>query len=169
MLLPPPQGRQREVVYLPADGNSVVLGTGGSGKTLMAIWRAAHLGDPRAPESGATLLVTFNTTLVTYLKHLQPPGMTNITVETYHKFGRGYLAAQGINMDYAIIGGDSRRSLIRQAADQLLATDGRHRALRTVKDENHGSVVKPPSVDHLSYKIVRSVILETRPPLIAKD
>ena len=127
MPLPPPQGRQREVVYLPAAGNSVVLGTAGSGKTLMAIWRAAHLGDPQAPESGATLLVTFNTTLVTYLKHLRPPGMANITVETYHKFGRGYLASQGVNMDNAIINGNTRRRLIGEAVNDLVVADGRQR------------------------------------------
>lgn len=127
MPLPPPQGRQREVVYLPADGNSVVLGTAGSGKTLMAIWRAAHLGDPSSPEFGATLLVTFNTTLVTYLKHLRPPGMTGVTVETYHKFGRGYLAGQGVNMDHAIIDGNTRRRLIGQAVDEIVIADGNHR------------------------------------------
>lgn len=107
----------------------MVLGTAGSGKTLMAIWRAAHLGDPGAPESGPTLLVTFNTTLVTYLNHLRPPGMTNVTVETYHRFGRGYLASQGVDMDHAIINGDTRRLLISQAADELGVTDGGGRVL----------------------------------------
>lgn len=34
--LPPPIGRQREVLYLPAPGRTVVLGTAGSVKTVLA-------------------------------------------------------------------------------------------------------------------------------------
>jgi len=42
MSFPVPQGRQREVVYLPEHGHTVVLGTAGSGKTTMAILRANY-------------------------------------------------------------------------------------------------------------------------------
>ena len=41
--LPRPIGRQREVLYLPADGYTVVLGTAGSGKTTLAILRSLYL------------------------------------------------------------------------------------------------------------------------------
>ena len=43
----------------PRTGHNVVLGTAGSGKTLIAILRAAHLANPALPEHGPTLLVTF--------------------------------------------------------------------------------------------------------------
>ena len=50
-ILPAPLGRQREVMYLPDKGFSVVTGCAGAGKTLMALYRAYYLscekyGDP---------------------------------------------------------------------------------------------------------------------------
>ncbi|MGW3227301.1 3'-5' exonuclease [Kitasatospora sp. NPDC001095] len=89
--LPEPQGQQREVVYLTAQGHVVVLGTAGSGKTTMAVHRARYLaGAPRI--GGPTLLLTFNRALVTYLKSIgaSAPGLT---VESYHKFALGYLSS----------------------------------------------------------------------------
>ena len=68
--LPRPIGRQREVLYLPADGHTVVLGTAGSGKTTLAILRSLYLADPSTDHGGRTLLVTFNRCLVTYMNHL---------------------------------------------------------------------------------------------------
>ena len=59
-ILPTPIGKQREVLYLPANGHTVVLGTAGSGKTTLAILRSAYLADPSTSHSGRTLLVTFN-------------------------------------------------------------------------------------------------------------
>ena len=53
--LPAPKGHQRDVVYLPAHGHQVVLGTAGTGKTVMAIHRAAHLADTRTRTHGSTL------------------------------------------------------------------------------------------------------------------
>lgn len=47
-LLPRPVGRQKEVLALPTAGHTVVLGTAGSGKTTLAIHRAAYLGNPSA-------------------------------------------------------------------------------------------------------------------------
>ncbi|MGH3780481.1 MAG: UvrD-helicase domain-containing protein [Pseudonocardiaceae bacterium] len=103
MGLPTPQGHQRDVVYLAACGHQVVLGTAGTGKTVMAIHRAAHLADPRTQNYGSTLLLTYNNSLVTYLRHLadQLPG---VTIETYGRFARGYLASQG-RMGYNQIAG----------------------------------------------------------------
>ena len=68
--MPRPVGRQREVLYLPGQGHTVVLGTAGSGKTTLAILRSLYLADPSTPHSGRTLLVTFNRCLVTYMEHL---------------------------------------------------------------------------------------------------
>src|SRR5882672_2200889 len=91
MPLPKPIGRQKEVLYLPAEGHIAVLGTAGSGKTTLAVLRAAYLSDNSTEHFGATLLVTFNRALVTYLKFIAPDELRNVTVENYHKFARGYL------------------------------------------------------------------------------
>jgi superfamily I DNA and RNA helicase len=87
--LPTPVGRQREVLYLPSQGHQVVLGTAGSGKTTLAILRAAYLGNPLTQNNGKALLVTFNKALVAYLKHFRDSRFTNVTVENYHLFARG--------------------------------------------------------------------------------
>lgn len=114
MGLPTPQGHQRDVVYLAARGHQVVLGTAGTGKTVMAIHRAAHLADARTQSGGPTLLLTYNNSLVTYLRHLAHQ-LPRVTIETYGKFARGYLAAQG-RMGYnQIAGPDQRRFFIEQA------------------------------------------------------
>src|SRR5437867_7112949 len=95
MSLPTPIGRQEEVLYLPAAGHVAVLGTAGSGKTTLAILRAAYLADETTEHGGPTLLLTFNAALVTYLRHLMDPRLRNVTVEHYHLFARGYLSSRG--------------------------------------------------------------------------
>jgi superfamily I DNA/RNA helicase len=112
--LPTPQGHQRDVVYLAARGHLVVLGTAGTGKTVMAIHRAAHLADPRTQNFGPTLLLTYNKSLVTYLRHLadEYPG---VTIETYGTFARGYLASRD-RMGYnQIADPQHRRFFVEQA------------------------------------------------------
>lgn len=93
--LPRPVGRQREVLYLPADGHTVVLGTAGSGKTTLAILRSLYLADPSTDHGGPTLLVTFNRCLVTYMKSLAGAIERSVVVENYHRFARGYLSSRG--------------------------------------------------------------------------
>ena len=73
MSLPQPIGRQKEVLYLPAQGHFAVLGTAGSGKTTLAILRSAFLANVRTEHGGRTLLVTFNKALVNYLQHHELP------------------------------------------------------------------------------------------------
>ena len=92
--LPQPMGRQLEVLYLPADGHTIVLGTAGSGKTTLAILRSLYLADPSTDHAGRTLLVTFNKCLVTYMRHLAGDIGDGVTVENYHKFARGYLGSR---------------------------------------------------------------------------
>lgn len=123
MALPTPKGRQSDVVYLRGTGHQVVLGTAGTGKTVMAMLRAIHLGSPTTPGSGPVLLVTYNKTLVTYLEHLKPSDVANVTIETYGKFARGYLNSRGL-MPYrgGIAAPDQRRILIKKSIEAVAAT-----------------------------------------------
>jgi superfamily I DNA/RNA helicase len=94
-VLPTPKGKQKEVLALPGTGHTVVLGTAGSGKTTMAIHRAAILADPLTSNAGRVLLVTFNKTLLAYLRYWRPPELTDVSFENFHTFARGYLGSRG--------------------------------------------------------------------------
>ena len=108
--------RQREVLYMPATGHFVVLGTAGSGKTTLALYRAAYLSEPSMPHTGKTLLLTFNKALVTYLNYLKPAELTNVQIETYHTFARGYLNVRGkMRFNCICSDPDERREYIAQA------------------------------------------------------
>ncbi len=104
--LPKPLKKQREVLYMPVAGHAAVLGTAGSGKTTLALYRAAYLSDSRMPHGGRTLLLTFNKALVTYLNYLKPNELINVHIENYHIFARGYLNACG-KMSFNCICSDS--------------------------------------------------------------
>lgn len=121
MPLPPPVGKQKEVVTLVPDGHVVVLGTAGSGKTTMAIHRAAYVSDERADHGGPTLLATFNRTLVTYLEHLRPVDLRNVDVRTYHSFARGYLSSRGAMSPNAICSDSLRNRIITRAVENVRA------------------------------------------------
>lgn len=127
MSLPKPIGRQKEVLYLPAEGHFAVLGTAGSGKTTLAILRAAYLADPRTDHQGKTLLVTFNRALVTYLKHLQNRKLANVFIENYHTFARGYLHDRGKLPNNSILSDpDKREDLIKKAVEKGKQHQGEH-------------------------------------------
>lgn len=114
MGLPEPVGRQSDVAYLPAAGHHVVLGTAGTGKTVMAVLRALYLSDPGVAGSGRTLLVTYNNALVSYLKHFA--GKTDrLDIRTYGAFARGFLHHHGAMKGQAIASSSIRRRLIRSA------------------------------------------------------
>ena len=113
--LPSPKGKQKEVLALPGKGHTVVLGTAGSGKTTMAIHRAAILADPLTSNSGKVLLVTYNRTLVAYLNYWRPPALANVTIENYHRFALGYLASRGKMDSASICDGKPQIDLISQA------------------------------------------------------
>lgn len=119
MPLPRPIGRQKEVLYLPAQGHFAVLGTAGSGKTTLAILRSTYLANPKTEHGGKTLLVTFNKTLVTYLQHFQDKKLTNITIENYHTFARGYLNFRKKMSPGAILDSDCRDSLVNSAVQEV--------------------------------------------------
>ena len=116
-----PEGLQREVLALKPIGNIVVLGTAGSGKTTMAIHRAAFLADQRTDHQGRTLLTTFNKSLVTYLEHLRPPELENVDVVNYHRFARGYLSSQGLMSRNDVCSDKERKKLIVQAVHRVAA------------------------------------------------
>ncbi|MCL2284069.1 MAG: AAA family ATPase [Fibromonadales bacterium] len=86
-------GKQREVMALPAEGHIIVLGTAGSGKTTLALLRARHLAN--LPGNGIVLLVTFNGALVKYMRGISGFQSPKLVVENYHKFARGYLCSKG--------------------------------------------------------------------------
>lgn len=119
MALPKPVGKQADVVYLPSHGHQVILGTAGTGKTVMAIHRAAHLADPDTRNHGQTLLLTYNRALVGYLKHLAAEYGNRITIETFGKFSRGYLAGLGRMSQNRIASSFKRQDLIRAAIAEV--------------------------------------------------
>ena len=120
--LPQPVGRQAEVLYLPAKGNVVVLGTAGSGKTTLAILRSLYLSHPSTEIGGRTLLVAFGRPLVTYMKHLSNLDARNIVVENYHRFARGYLSSKGKQMFHTIGTSSNRQHFIYLALGEAQAT-----------------------------------------------
>lgn len=120
MGLPTLVGRQPHVAYLPSAGHQVVLGTAGTGKTLMAIVRAMYLSNPQVSGSGKTLVVTFNKPLASYLSHLARGASAQIDIRTYGRFARGYLASLGYMKNRNdIVSSWDRRSLIMLAAREV--------------------------------------------------
>jgi superfamily I DNA/RNA helicase len=134
MPLPQPVGAQREVVALDPLGHYVVLGTAGSGKTTMAIHRAAFLANDIAEHVGTTLLVTFNRALVTYLNYLKPPELGGVEVRTYGHFARGYLNGRGLMSPNAIATPRQRARFVAEALDAVRAEAGDQALLRRPLD-----------------------------------
>lgn len=121
MALPEPVGKQAEVVYLPAIGHNVVLGTAGSGKTTMAVARAKFLAHPSLPGGGPTLMVTFNKALTNYIAQGAGKLPENVHVRNYHHFARGYLAARGRLGKSSILPVTRKPTMIAQAVEHVEA------------------------------------------------
>ena len=103
-----PDGKQNEVLALPAKGHNVILGTAGSGKTTMALLRA--IGLSYLPSSPQVLVVTFNRALVQYMNNITQKRLSNITIENFHKFARGYLNSRNKMPSYnGIISKESQK------------------------------------------------------------
>ena len=128
--LPRPMGRQREVLYLPANGHTVVLGTAGSGKTTLAILRSIYLADPSTEHGGPTMLVTFNRCLVTYMRHLAGATRRSVVVENYHRLARGYLNSRGKLPSGSICDPRERLRFIHIALNEAQANGGRSSILQ---------------------------------------
>jgi superfamily I DNA/RNA helicase len=109
----------------------VVLGTAGSGKTTMAMLRALFLADPRAAHAGRTLLVTFNRSLLAYLRQIVTDDGDRLHVRNYHHFARGYLWNRNQLPPNCILDDPPRRRMIeaaiaaanRQSNDPVLQRD----------------------------------------------
>ena len=113
-----PQGKQEEVMALPAKGHIVVLGTAGSGKTTIALLRAHHLAN--IPNGGRVLLVTFNGALVEFMRGISNSRPAKMVIENYHKFARGYLNSRGKMPRWnGILGPDKKVYYIEQAIEAL--------------------------------------------------
>lgn len=102
----------------------MLLGTAGSGKTTLAIYRAIGLANYSPKEK--VLLITFNTTLVKNLEAIVGSELpANIHVRNCHKFARGYLASRDKMPRWngivsGIEEGDTKKLLlIRQALEKL--------------------------------------------------
>ena len=138
--LPTPVGRQREVLYLPAQGHVVVLGTAGSGKTTLAILRSLHLSDQSTDHGGRTLLVTFNRCLVTYMNHLASETTQHpVEVRNFHHFARGYLASRNKLPRESICSREERTALVGRALAEAQAPGVEspilRRSVRFIEDE----------------------------------
>lgn len=132
MGLPEPMGLQVDVLYLPEIGHYVVLGTAGSGKTTLAILRAAYLARKDCEDNERVMLVTFNKALVTYLKSMSDSDLRNVDVINYHRFAMGYLASRGLMGNHDIVPPFSR--------DEYTKNELIKKAYKTVKKEEHSSV-----------------------------
>lgn len=72
---------QVPVLNLPTDRNCVVLGPPGSGKTILALHRAARL----KKEGREVLVLTYNRLLSIYLQEaLDAIGLDHYAAQTYH-------------------------------------------------------------------------------------
>lgn len=130
--LPPPTGKQSDVVFMDPRGSIVVLGTAGSGKSLMAIHRAARLADPATSGSGPTLLVTYNKALVAYLRTWAGDRLHGVHVQNFSSWARATAIDTG-----AMEGGWTSFAQLRQRDGiirRTLAQVGERRSTATVID-----------------------------------
>lgn len=126
-------GKQQEVLALPAKGHIVVLGTAGSGKTTIALYRARHLAN--LPDGGKVLLVTFNRALVEYMRGIEPALTSRLVVENYHRFARGYLGSCGKMPRWnGILTPEQKDHYIGQALENLRATYPKESTFRRPKE-----------------------------------
>lgn len=79
--------QQIPILNLPTDKNYVVLGPPGSGKTVLALHRAARL----KKQGRDVLMLTYNRLLSNYLQDaLKAIGLDNYTAQTYHSWLRWF-------------------------------------------------------------------------------
>lgn len=128
-MLPELKGKQLEVLALQQAGHIVVLGTAGSGKTTLAIYRAAHLAKLYGPDR--VLLITFNKTLVKYIDKLSGNRLKDVAVHNYHKFARGYLNNRGKMpaVNGIVNGHEKKLRLVAEALENIIKANGTNSTL----------------------------------------
>lgn len=77
------KGKQQEILNLPYDGHGVVCGVAGSGKSFCAIKRAEFI---EAVTNKKVLILSYNNSLINYMKDISGIKSSNIDLTTYHKF-----------------------------------------------------------------------------------
>lgn len=120
MKLPAPKGRQHEVVYLPAKGHTVVLGTAGSGKTSMAMLRAIDLQKNHCNENEKTLLLTYGRMLVVYMSSFEEFKNNGLLIDTYFKIARQVLCANNEFSSNGFLDSAPKKRLIEESINEVL-------------------------------------------------
>ena len=154
-----------------------MLGTAGSGKTTLAVLRSLYLSDSSTEHCGSTLLVTYNRSLVTYLKHLLGnTGRPMLDIENYHSFARGYLSSRGRLPDDSIC---TRRERLRfiETAIRRVRADGEqssilNRPIEFFDEEfewiqNHGIKDKKDYVESKRTGRAATRVARTEKPVVA--
>lgn len=83
----------------------------------MALYRARYLADPALHHAGRSLLLTFNNSLIRYIRSLSSEGLPSLDIRTYHHFARGYLNSRGLMSSNCIC--DKKDGYINQALENL--------------------------------------------------
>lgn len=92
MCLPSLVGKQTEILYVPDNRSMLITGSAGSGKSLLAIYRAYWLAEIHPDES--IILLTFNKPvnddmkekLKALVKKHDSTSPKNLKIQTYHGF-----------------------------------------------------------------------------------
>ena len=125
------KGKQQEVLNLPYDGHNIVLGVAGSGKSVCATQRAAFLGEIN---DGEVLLISFNNSLVNYLKDISNGYLRNVSLRTYHSFATEYMRTMGILSNNEILTSDRvKERLIADAIQRVKRRVGNNSTLERVE------------------------------------
>ncbi len=122
-MLPQLIGKQKEVVCLRPNGHTAVLGSAGSGKTIVAAYRVLYLAHSDTNHRGRTLLLTYNRCLVTYFRNLIGSTLHNVHILGYHQFALRYLWKRGKAPPNCICEQDLLRQLCEQAVSEARKSD----------------------------------------------
>lgn len=108
----------------------VVLGTAGSGKSLMAIHRAARLADPETSGVGPTLLVTFTKALVAYLTRWAAGALGPVSVKNFSQWARDTAVAGDLLSGWTRFAQyEEREALVRAAVGRVQSRLGEQAVL----------------------------------------